>query len=73
MSHLPGLKYREIVKRLRHHGFVFDRSAKGSHEIWFNAVTRKRTTVPRHPGAIPKGTLRAIVAQTGLSVEEFLS
>jgi hypothetical protein len=25
--------YREVVERLRAHGFVFDRPAKGSHEI----------------------------------------
>jgi len=25
-----------------------------------------------HPGDIPRGTLRAIIAQTGLTIEEFL-
>ena len=73
MSRLPGMKYREVVERLREHGFVFDRPAKGSHEIWYNPRTKRRTTVPHHPGEIPRGTLRAIIAQTGLSVEEFLA
>jgi predicted RNA binding protein YcfA (HicA-like mRNA interferase family) len=36
MSRLPGMKYREVVERLRAHGFVFDRPAKGSHEIWYH-------------------------------------
>jgi len=72
MSRLPGMKYREVVDRLRAHGFVFDRSARGSHEIWYNPRTRRRTTVPHHPGEIPRGTLRAIIAQTGLSVDAFL-
>jgi predicted RNA binding protein YcfA (HicA-like mRNA interferase family) len=72
MSHLPQLKYREVVERLRAHGFVFDRPAKGSHEIWYNPLTRRRTTVPHHPGSLPLGTLRAIIRQTGLSVEQFL-
>jgi len=72
MSHLPALKYREVIQRLRTHGFVFDRPAKGSHEIWYNPVTKRRTTVPHHPGALPLGTLRAIIRQTGLSVEQFL-
>ncbi|HEY2953050.1 MAG TPA: type II toxin-antitoxin system HicA family toxin [Verrucomicrobiae bacterium] len=72
MSGLRGLKYREAVERLRAHGFVFDRQAKGSHEIWYNPKTKRRTTVPHHPGDLPRGTLRAIIAQTGLSVDEFL-
>ena len=73
MSRLRGLKYREVVERLRAHGFVFDRSAKGSHEIWYQPQTKRRTTVPHHPGEIPRGTLRAIIAQTGLSVDDFLA
>jgi len=72
MSHLPALKYREVIERLRTHGFVFDRPAKGSHEIWYNPVTKQRTTVPHHPGSLALGTLRAIIRQTGLSVGQFL-
>lgn len=72
MSKLPALRYREVVEQLRRHGFVFDRPAKGSHEIWYNPQTKHRTTVPHHPGSIAVGTLRAIVRQTGLTVEEFL-
>jgi predicted RNA binding protein YcfA (HicA-like mRNA interferase family) len=72
MSRLPPLRYREVIELLRAHGFVFDRPAKGSHEIWYNPTTRRRTTVPHHPGTLPLGTLRAIIKQTGLSVDEFL-
>jgi predicted RNA binding protein YcfA (HicA-like mRNA interferase family) len=73
MSRLPALKYREVIERLRVHGFVFDRQAKGSHEIWYNPQTHKRTTVPHHPGTLPRGTLHAIIKQSGLRIEEFLS
>ena len=73
MARLTPLSARDVAKKLRKAGFVFDRQAKGSHEIWYNPVTKKRTTVPNHPGAdLPKGTLRAIIDQTGLSVEEFM-
>jgi predicted RNA binding protein YcfA (HicA-like mRNA interferase family) len=72
MSHLPAMRYRDVVERLRAHGFAYDRPAKGSHEIWYNPVTRRRTTVPHHPGDLPMGTLRAVIRQAGLSVEEFL-
>ena len=72
MSRLPALKYREVVARLKTHGFEYARPAKGSHEIWFNPLTRRATTVPCHPGDIPRGTLRAIISQARLTVEEFL-
>ena len=74
MSHLPSLKPSEAIRKLRKAGFVFDRHAKGSHEIWYNPKTHRRTIVPNHPGKdIAKGTFRAIIEQAGLSVEEFIN
>jgi len=66
------MTYEEIVRKLKAAGFIFDRQAKGSHEIWYNPTTRRRTTVPRHPGTLPIGTLRAIIREAGLSIEEFM-
>lgn len=73
MGRLAGFSYREIVRKLRKAGFAFDRQAKGSHEIWWNPETRKRTTIPNHPGSLPEGTVRAIIKQADLSVDEFLN
>ena len=73
MGRLAGFPVDEVIRRLRAHGFIFDRQAKGSHEIWWNPVTRMRTTVPRHPGDVPEGTLRAILRAAGISPEEFLA
>lgn len=61
MSRLPSLKYRDVVASLRRHGFEYNRK------------TGRVTMVACHPGDLPRGTLRAIIAQTGLSVDEFLS
>ncbi|MBA7507544.1 hypothetical protein ES706_06263 [subsurface metagenome] len=72
MGRLAGFSAEEVIHKLRRVGFIFDRQAKGSHEIWWNPKTRARTTVPHHPGDLPEGTLRAILRQAGLSVEEFL-
>lgn len=72
MGRLAGFRYRDIEAKLRKAGFVFDRQAKGSHEIWWNPVTRKRTTLVNHPGTLPEGTVRAIIRETGLTIEEFL-
>ena len=73
MGRLAGFTAAEVVGRFRRAGFVFDRHAKGSHEIWLHPQTRRRTTVPNHPGELPEGTLRAIVRAAGLSVDEFLA
>lgn len=72
MGRLAGFRYRDIVRRLKAHGFVFDRQAAGSHEIWFNPATNRYTTIPNHPGDMPEGTLRAILRQAGVSVEDYL-
>jgi len=72
LGRLGGFRYREIVRRLKASGFEFDRQAAGSHEIWFNATTRRYTTVVNHPGDIPEGTLRAILKQAGIDADEFL-
>jgi predicted RNA binding protein YcfA (HicA-like mRNA interferase family) len=73
MGRLSGFSYRDVVRRLKLFGFVFDRQAAGSHEIWFNPVTGLYTTIPNHPGDLPEGTLRAIIRQAGLTPEQFLT
>ena len=60
MGILAGFFYRKIIKKMRKLGFVFDRQAASSHEIWWNPMTGKRTTILNHPCDMPEGTLRAI-------------
>ncbi len=72
MGRLSGFNYREIVKRLKPLGFKFNRQAAGSHEIWFNSVTVRYTTIPNHHGDMPEGTLRAILKEAGISPDAFL-
>jgi predicted RNA binding protein YcfA (HicA-like mRNA interferase family) len=73
VSRLPSLTPAQVIRKLRRAGFVFDRHAKGSHEIWYHPQTHRRTVVPNHPGRdLPKGSLRAIIEQAGLTVDEFL-
>jgi predicted RNA binding protein YcfA (HicA-like mRNA interferase family) len=72
MTRLAGFSADEVIHKLRRAGFIFDRQAKGSHEIWWHPQTRARTTVPHHPGDLPEGTVKAILHQAKISVEEFL-
>jgi predicted RNA binding protein YcfA (HicA-like mRNA interferase family) len=70
---LPALRGVDVIRKLRRAGFVFDRQAKGSHEIWLHPQTRRRVVIPNHPGDIPKGTLRNIIRQAGMMVDEFIA
>lgn len=73
MGRLAGFKYRQIIKKLKKLGFEFDRQAAGSHEIWYNPNTDRYTTIPNHPGDMPEGTLKAILKQSGVEVDDFLN
>jgi len=73
VGRLGGLRYRDIVRRLKALGFQFDRQAAGSREIGFNPDKNRYTTIPNHPGDMPEGTLRAILRQAGVEIDDFLS
>jgi len=67
---LPVVSGREAVKALEKIGYVFDRQ-RGSHMILRQQnPPHRRLTVPDHK-EVAKGTLRAIIRQAGLTVEEF--
>ncbi len=56
--------YRDLVALLRANGFVFLRSAKGSHEIWSNPQTNQQVTVPRSTKS--RHTANEVLKQAGL-------
>ena len=72
MGRLAGFSYLEVTQKMRRLGFEFYRSAKGDHEIWLNPVTRLKTTIPHHR-EIKEGTLRNILKQAGIDVDDFLN
>lgn len=70
MTALSVVSGREVVKALEKVGYVFDRQ-RGSHVILRQQnAPHRRLTVPDHK-EVAKGTLRAIIRQAGLTVEEF--
>jgi predicted RNA binding protein YcfA (HicA-like mRNA interferase family) len=72
MGRLAGFKYREVARRLRSFGYVFDRPGPGSHEIWRHTTTGKKVTLPHHARDMAEGTLRAILREADIGVEDFL-
>jgi len=72
MGRLAGFKYREVARRLRSLGFAFDRTGPGSHEIWRHGATGRKVTIPHHVRDMAEGTLRAILREAKIDVDEFL-
>jgi predicted RNA binding protein YcfA (HicA-like mRNA interferase family) len=70
MSFLPILSGEEVCKILKRFGYETDHQT-GSHIILRNTeFPHRRVTIPNHK-SIAKGTLRSIIRQVGLSVNEF--
>ena len=58
------MKKREFERHLAAHGCHLARQA-AKHELWENAATQQRTTVPRHR-EIKTPTMRGICRQLGI-------
>lgn len=72
MGRLSGFKYREVARRMRAFGFEYDRPGPGSHEIWRQTSTGRKVTLPHHAREMAEGTLRAVLREAGIEVENFL-
>lgn len=71
MSKLPVISGRECVRALEKTGFYLRRQS-GSHIILRRDIPFAQVVVPDHK-TLDRGTLRAIIRQAGLSVDEFVS
>ena len=69
---LPASKPKEVIKALQRAGFILKRQT-GSHAILFKTGLSHPVTVPMHTADIPVGTLRAIIRQSNLTVDEFIT
>jgi predicted RNA binding protein YcfA (HicA-like mRNA interferase family) len=71
VSKLPRVSGRECVRALEKAGF-FVRRQEGSHIILRRSEPFAQLVVPDHK-ELDRGTLRAIIRQSDLSVEAFVS
>jgi predicted RNA binding protein YcfA (HicA-like mRNA interferase family) len=68
---LPSLKPRELVAALERAGFLLKRQT-GSHAVLYKTGFPRPISIPIHPKEMPKGTLRAIIRQANLTIDDFL-
>lgn len=70
MTKLPIISGRECVKILKKAEFLILRQ-KGSHIIMRKESPFTQIVIPNHK-VLDRGTLRAIIRQAGISVDEFV-
>lgn len=71
MAKLPSIRAREVVRVAESIGFVLDRQ-RGSHAVYFRSSDNRRVVIPMHGTKdLKPGTLRGIIYDLGLTVEEF--
>jgi predicted RNA binding protein YcfA (HicA-like mRNA interferase family) len=71
LSKLPVVSGKEVVKALAKLGYSVDHQ-RGSHIILRHSQPpHRRITVPNHH-ELAKGTLRGIIREAGLTVDEFV-
>lgn len=72
MGRLPVVSGRTVVAAFRKLGFELDRQ-RGSHMILRQQESpHRRLVVPDHK-EVAKGTLRSIIREAGLTVDEFVA
>jgi len=71
VSKLPVVSGADCVKALSKVGFVIYRQ-RGSHITMVRTTPSAQTTIPDHK-ELDRGTLRAIIRQAGLTVDEFIA
>jgi len=70
MSRIPVVSGKKCVKILEKFGFVVYRR-RGSHVTLIRDNPPNQTTVPLHK-ELDRGTLKAILKQTNIGLEEFI-
>jgi len=71
MPKLVPISHRELARKPKRAGFELIRTRR--HPVYYSAEKDMTIPIPSHPGEVPKGTLRTIVRETGMTVEEFNS
>ena len=70
MSKLPVISGSDCIKALNKIGFEVYRQ-RGSHITMVRKSPPSQTTIPNHK-ELDRGTLRAIIRQVGLTVDQFV-
>lgn len=69
-AELPAVTAKQVARVAQRLGFALRRE-RGSHAIYVRAADKARVVIPMHSGDLKRKTLRGIIADLKVSVEEF--
>lgn len=69
---LPTATAKDLVRVAERLGFLFRRQS-GSHAIYVRQRDQARVVIPIHKGELKRKTLRAIIRDLKITIEEFVS
>jgi predicted RNA binding protein YcfA (HicA-like mRNA interferase family) len=70
---LPVILAREAVQALERAGFYIHHTTGSHAQLKHQTNPALRVTVPLHGKDLPRGTLRSIIRQAGLTVDRFVA
>jgi predicted RNA binding protein YcfA (HicA-like mRNA interferase family) len=71
MARQPVIGWRDVVRAFEKSGWVHDRT-RGSHYVMIRSGRLGLLSIPMH-NPIKRGTLRALIREAGMTVEEFVA
>jgi predicted RNA binding protein YcfA (HicA-like mRNA interferase family) len=72
MTALPVVRPEAVIRALERAGFIVERVKGSHHALKHPDKPHLHVTVAFHKRELPRGTLRAIIKQAGLTTDEFL-
>lgn len=73
MTPLPIVRPEAVIRALERAGFSVERVKGSHHALKHPDKPHLFVTVAFHKREVPRGTLRAIIKQAGLTTEEFIA
>lgn len=70
MSKLPIISYTKLRNKIKKLWYIEIRTSK--HPVYYNALNWVTLPIPFHDWDVPKWTLRAIINELWITVEEFI-
>ncbi|MGB2762727.1 MAG: type II toxin-antitoxin system HicA family toxin [Minisyncoccales bacterium] len=71
MPKLPVITSKRLIQIIKVLGFQLDHTT-GSHFVFYHSITKRRAVVPRHNKDLPKGTIKNIIGEAGITKEEIV-
>jgi predicted RNA binding protein YcfA (HicA-like mRNA interferase family) len=73
MTQLPVVRPEEVIRALERAGFVVERVKGSHHALKHPDKPHLHVTVAFHKKELPRGTLRSILKQADIRIDEFIA